>query len=108
LCQSVIEIEPGCQSFGLLAGEASGSITVFEGVDGDLDEITDLNFQFTSVKLSDFKPALTTTVLASMLTTSAVMTSPERISWCVRLSSKRLAKLSEDSTWDVMFMFIGP
>jgi len=37
---------------------------------------------------------LTTTKFWSMRTTSAVMTSPARISWRARLSSKRAAKLS--------------
>src|SRR5688572_19831311 len=44
--------------------------------------------------LSDFSPAFTTTKLSSTLTTSAVMTSPMRISLRVRLSSNRAAKES--------------
>src|SRR5918911_869806 len=42
--------------------------------------------------LSDFSPALTTTQLSSTLSTSAVITSPTRISLRLRLSSKRAAK----------------
>src|SRR5687767_1926659 len=41
--------------------------------------------------LSDFNPAFTTTKLSSTLSTSAVITSPTRISLRVRLSSKRAA-----------------
>src|SRR5690606_19767668 len=43
---------------------------------------------------SDFKPAFTTTKLWSTRTTSAVMTSPDFISWRWMLSSNRAAKLS--------------
>ena len=46
------------------------------------------------IALSDFSPAFTITTFGSTEMTSAVMTSPERISWRVRLSSKRAAKLS--------------
>ena len=42
--------------------------------------------------LSDFSPAFTTTKLSSMLSTSAVITSPMRISLRVRLSSNSAAK----------------
>jgi hypothetical protein len=41
--------------------------------------------------LSDFSPAFTTTKLSSTLTTSAVMTSPIRISLRLRLSSNSAA-----------------
>src|SRR5574343_2083707 len=44
---------------------------------------------------SDLRPALTTTKLCSMRTTSAVMTSPGRISVRCRDSSKRAAKDSD-------------
>ena len=47
-----------------------------------------------SITLSDLRPALTTTKSESMETTSAVITSPERISWRARLSSNNAAKLS--------------
>ncbi len=47
----------------------------------------------TGMKLSDLSPALTTTKFMSTRTTSAVITSPMRISWRVRLSSNRAAKL---------------
>ncbi len=42
-----------------------------------------------AMKLSDLRPAFTTTKFWSMRTTSAVMTSPTRISLRVRLSSNR-------------------
>src|SRR5258708_18125551 len=45
------------------------------------------------MKLSDFRPAFTTTKLGSTRTTSAVMTSPARISFRDRLSSNIAAKL---------------
>src|ERR1051325_7436735 len=45
----------------------------------------------TGITLSDFSPALTTTKLSSTLTTSAVMTSPTRISLRLRLSSNSAA-----------------
>jgi len=41
--------------------------------------------------LSDFSPAFTTTKFSSTLTTSAVMTSPTRISLRFRLSSNSAA-----------------
>jgi hypothetical protein len=44
--------------------------------------------------LSDLRPALTITKSESTEITSAVITSPERISWRARLSSNRAAKLS--------------
>ena len=47
----------------------------------------------TGMKLSDLSPAFTTTKFISTRTTSAVITSPMRISWRVRLSSNRAAKL---------------
>src|SRR6185503_61778 len=46
------------------------------------------------MKLSDFSPAFTTTKLESRRTTSAVITSPTRISLRDRLSSNIAAKLS--------------
>src|SRR5437868_13572754 len=48
--------------------------------------------------LSDFSPALTTTQLSSTESTSAVITSPTRISLRVRLSSKRAANDSPPAT----------
>src|SRR4029077_1801432 len=53
-----------------------------------------------AIVLSDFSPAFTTTKLASMLTTSAVITSPIRISLRVRLSSKRAANDSPGGVLD--------
>ncbi len=58
--------------------------------------------------LSDFSPAFTTTKLSSTESTSAVITSPTRISLRVRLSSKRAANDSPpaacaefgDDFWD--------
>src|SRR6187431_2855292 len=47
-----------------------------------------------AIVLSDFSPAFTTTKLSSMLTTSAVITSPMRISLRFRLSSKSAANES--------------
>src|SRR6478672_3820681 len=49
----------------------------------------------TGTYASDLSPALTTTKLCSMRTTSAVMTSPARISERVSDSSKRAAKDSD-------------
>ena len=49
--------------------------------------------------LSDFSPAFTTTKLSSTLTTSAVMTSPMRISLRVRLSSNSAANDSPAECW---------
>ena len=46
------------------------------------------------INASDFNPALTITKLWSRRTTSAEMTSPERISWRDKDSSNRAAKLS--------------
>ena len=48
------------------------------------------------IVLSDLRPAFTITTFGSTETTSAVITSPMRISWRVRLSSKRAAKLFSD------------
>src|SRR5215212_5168358 len=53
-----------------------------------------------AIVLSDFSPAFTTTKLASMLTTSAVITSPIRISLRVRLSSKSAANDSPGGVLD--------
>src|SRR5258707_1610243 len=53
-----------------------------------------------AIVLSDFSPAFTTTKLSSMLSTSAVMTSPTRISLRFRLSSKSAAKDSGSAGWD--------
>ena len=58
--------------------------------------------------LSDFSPAFTTTKLSSTESTSAVITSPMRISLRLRLSSKRAANDSPpaagagfgDDFWD--------
>ena len=50
--------------------------------------------------LSDFSPAFTMTKLSSMLSTSAVITSPMRISLRVRLSSNSAAKDSPAGLWD--------
>ena len=49
--------------------------------------------------LSDFSPAFTTTKFSSTLTTSAVITSPTRISLRLRLSSKSAANDSP-AGWD--------
>ena len=61
-----------------------------------LTSISPRSFLNSSVEiaLSDFSPAFTITTFWSTEMTSAVITSPERISWRVRLSSKRAAKLS--------------
>src|SRR5712692_750252 len=53
----------------------------------------------TAMMLSDFSPAFTTTKFSSTLTTSAVITSPTRISLRLRLSSKRAANDSP-AGWD--------
>src|SRR5882672_8889442 len=51
-----------------------------------------------AMMLSDFSPAFTTTKFSSTLTTSAVMTSPMRISLRLRLSSKSAANDSPNSS----------
>src|SRR6185436_639423 len=53
----------------------------------------------TGIMLSDFSPAFTTTKLSSTLTTSAVMTSPTRISLRLRLSSNSAANDSPPEAW---------
>src|SRR5947208_12048531 len=54
----------------------------------------------TAMMLSDFSPAFTTTKFSSTLITSAVITSPIRISLRVRLSSKRAANDSPGGVLD--------
>ena len=74
--------------------------TVFQRVDGDGNEVAGLDFDLAAVVqeffegdvASDLRPALTTTKLGSTRMTSAVITSPMRISWRARLSSKSAAK----------------
>jgi hypothetical protein len=55
----------------------------------------------TGMMLSDLSPAFTTTKLSSTLSTSAVMTSPMRISLRVRLSSNSAAKDSPAADFGV-------
>ena len=91
---------PGAWPFARQPGFA---VAVFQRLDRDRDEIAGLalrpsprSFLNSSMemKLSDFSPALTTTKFWSTRTTSAVITSPARISWRDRLSSNSAAKLS--------------
>src|SRR5690606_36236463 len=56
---------------------------------------------------SDLRPALTTTKLWSMRTTSAEMTSPDFMSWFLTLSLKRSAKLSPPRAVSRMFVDIS-
>jgi hypothetical protein len=54
-----------------------------------------------SITLSDLRPAFTMTWSLSIETTSAVITSPERISWRAKLSSKSAAKDSIEDGVDL-------
>ncbi|CFP58229.1 Uncharacterised protein [Bordetella pertussis] len=65
------------------------------------------------ISASDFRPALTTTKLWSTRTTSALMTSPDFMSWLLRLSANRSAKFSpprmaEVETEDIRLESIWP
>src|SRR5207302_148679 len=53
----------------------------------------------TGMTLSDLSPAFTTTQFSSTLSTSAVITSPMRISLRLRLSSKSAANDSPPEAW---------
>jgi hypothetical protein len=98
--ERVIEAGPGGELLGLVAGELGGAEAVFEGLRWRRRRSPRLftsssprSFLNSSVEiaLSDLSPAFTMTTFMSSLTTSAVITSPKRISWSVRLSSKRAA-----------------
>src|SRR6185436_11534348 len=43
--ERVIEAGPGGELLGLVAGELGGAEAVFEGLDGDGDEVPDLHFE---------------------------------------------------------------
>jgi hypothetical protein len=69
-----------------LSREQRVAVAVFDGVDGNRNEIADLDFNFALVVL-EFRRGYASTSdrrsqpwLCSMRTTSAVMASPERIS----------------------------
>ncbi len=100
--EGFFEFQPGRQALGLVARQDGVAVAVFERVDGDRDEVAGLDFELALVVLeffdrdqaSDLRPALTTTKLWSTRTTSAVMTSPDFISWCLNTFVNRSAKLS--------------
>jgi hypothetical protein len=61
---------PGGEALGLVARQAGLAVAVFERLDGDGHEVADLDFHFAAIvaelldgmKLSDFRPAFTTTM----------------------------------------------
>lgn len=84
----------GC-AFGFFAGQFGFAEAVFDGFDGNGNEVADFNFNFALSVFefsyidqdSDFRPAFTVTKFWSIATTSAVITSPGFISCRVKLSS---------------------
>ena len=117
LFHRLFQVMPSGQTFGFFPRQPGFTVTVLEHFDGNRNIIAGLDLDFASVvlefvsaaiKLSDLSPALTTTKFWSTRTTSAVMTSPARISCRERLSSNSAAKLfssmPEAGVWGAVFM----
>ena len=116
LSSAFSRLEPGGHALGLVARQARRAVAVFQRLDRDADEVADLDFDLRRRRcgilrsrsmLSDFSPAFTTTKLSSTLTTSAVITSPTRISLRLRLSSNSAAKRSRQRRLGRLRLTVG-
>ena len=71
LFERLFELVPGREALGLVARQPRFAVAVFERLDRDGDEVAGLDFDFAAsflnsssgMKLSDLRPALTTTML---------------------------------------------
>jgi hypothetical protein len=102
--QGLFQAHPGSQALGGVARQDGVAVTVFDGADGHRHEVADLDFDFALVVLELFDRHVGFGLEAGVdhdeavldtRTTSAVMTSPGRISVRCRDSSKRAAKDSD-------------